>query len=868
MHRKIVAIWVSLAIMLGSILILDFPTDITTIVKGGTITVDDDGPADYPTIQAAIDAAIPGDTVYVYSGIYSEHVVVGKSIDLIGENRNTTNIDGGKSGTVLSITSSGVNVEGFQISNSSVLTSYAGIKITGASNCYVSNTNFVDNIHRSIWIGSCSYITIENCYSKTSEVGIYIYQSNNINVGNSTVRNCKGKNGSNGGTGGNGRDGAGIMVMESDEIDIVDNLIYNIHGGNGGDSSSDYVSGKRGSKGAGVFLQDSTNVHVVNNIIHDTHGGMGGDSGWLKRGAKGGIGYGLYSLRANYNNINNNLIYDIHGGTAGNATDSNWGGEGGIGMGIELWESDSNYISENNVSFITGGDGGYDSNGRWDGDGGDAIGIHFGKITNSSFISNYIWNITGRYGGSGNGFGGFGGTGSGIASYEAVSTSDFCFNNTFNSNKVINISGGRGGNSGGFGAEAGGGGRGYGFYLMSLNRSIISDCIIHNIKGGDGGNGGMGGAGGYGGNGVYATGIYYSHDNGILNQISNVSITNINGGIKGLGTESLPDGTDGIAKGLECYKSNIIFTNGTIEEVADYDLYLREGDIQMINSSFNKSTTYFSDTLSEINVKWFLNIIVVDPSYVPQPNANVWIRDNNNGTFDLNFTTGLDGFARWVLCSEYYQNSTDKVYFTPHNVTVTKDTVEKSVEPGIYFFTELTVILDIPNPYLFLNPGWNFISLPSIQSITDIQSVLDSIDGKYDAVQWYDTSDNSDKWKHNQINKISSWNDLGYLDHLLGFWIHVIEPSGVNYEYPGVEPSSNQTIQIHEGWNMVGYPSLANNNRTAGLNNLEFGVDVDVIQWFDAATKTWHFMGPDDSFVPGRGYWMHSRVDVSWEVPL
>jgi hypothetical protein len=67
---------------------------------------------------------------------------------------------------------------------------------------------------------------------------------------------------------------------------------------------------------------------------------------------------------------------------------------------------------------------------------------------------------------------------------------------------------------------------------------------------------------------------------------------------------------------------------------------------------------------------------------------------------------------------------------------------------------------------------------------------------------------------------------------------------------------------------MVGYPSLSNHNRTTGLNNLTIDTHVDCIQWYDAGTKTWHFMGPDDYFVPGRGYWVHSKVDAEWEVPL
>ncbi len=50
-------------------------------------------PDDYPTIQAAIDNANAGDTVFVKEGTYNETIVITKSISLIGEERETTVIN-------------------------------------------------------------------------------------------------------------------------------------------------------------------------------------------------------------------------------------------------------------------------------------------------------------------------------------------------------------------------------------------------------------------------------------------------------------------------------------------------------------------------------------------------------------------------------------------------------------------------------------------------------------------------------------------------------------------------------------------------------------------------------------------------------
>ena len=76
-------------------------------------------PDDYTSIQEAIDNANEGDMVFVKAGIYYENLNIKKSLILLGENRDTTIIDGRKTGTVFNVTQNSVKISGFTIQNSS-----------------------------------------------------------------------------------------------------------------------------------------------------------------------------------------------------------------------------------------------------------------------------------------------------------------------------------------------------------------------------------------------------------------------------------------------------------------------------------------------------------------------------------------------------------------------------------------------------------------------------------------------------------------------------------------------------------------------------------------------------------------------------
>jgi len=125
LHRKGLVIGIiilMLGVNIGSTFAgdVDVKTMSSVSFDGNTLYVGGSGPNNYTTIQSAIDDSVDGDTVFVYddSSPYVEHIIVNKSIALIGENKNSTTIDGSDdSEVVVQILADGVSVSDFTIQN-------------------------------------------------------------------------------------------------------------------------------------------------------------------------------------------------------------------------------------------------------------------------------------------------------------------------------------------------------------------------------------------------------------------------------------------------------------------------------------------------------------------------------------------------------------------------------------------------------------------------------------------------------------------------------------------------------------------------------------------------------------------------------
>jgi parallel beta-helix repeat protein len=176
-----------------------------------TIYVDDDntdGPWDgtiehpYQYIQEGIYNASDKDTVFVYNGTYYEHLVINKSINLVGESKHSTIIDANGYFDVIFTYKNFVNISGFSITNSEEDNYHYGIGIYGSFNRIFNNkiymNNFVgiivfsnynnisgnyifDNKHNGIYLDGSDYNIISDNKLHNQYVGIELgISSHNI----------------------------------------------------------------------------------------------------------------------------------------------------------------------------------------------------------------------------------------------------------------------------------------------------------------------------------------------------------------------------------------------------------------------------------------------------------------------------------------------------------------------------------------------------------------------------------------------------------------------------------------------------------------------------------------------------------------
>ena len=206
-------------------------------------------------IQQLINNASVGDTINIPSGIYYEDVTVDKSIKLIGENRETTIIDGS-----VEVKADGVNISEFTIQNSQG----SGINISSNYNT-IWNNNILNNHNGIMLINSNNNVISYNNISNNIEwEGIVLAYSNNNVISYNIISD-------------NARDGMWLQYLSNNNT-LYKNIVSN-NGRHGIDlysSSNDLVSDNNVSNNDnnGIIIRVSSNNNTIkdNNLRNNRYG--------------------------------------------------------------------------------------------------------------------------------------------------------------------------------------------------------------------------------------------------------------------------------------------------------------------------------------------------------------------------------------------------------------------------------------------------------------------------------------------------------------------------------------------------------------------------------------------------------------------
>ncbi|MCX6661116.1 MAG: pectinesterase family protein [Euryarchaeota archaeon] len=249
----------------------------------GILYVGGAGPGNYTSIQEAIDNSSSGDTIFVFAGTYNENVDTKlKKVALIGEDRDTTIIQGQTTNPVVRIGNSDTSIEGFTmigtsveiilhvvtlcedvfITNNVIKNGVQGISLAiTTSRITITDNTIMDNVYIGIQVQSSTYDLIQgNTIKNNGAQGVDVsLNSNHNSILNNTIT-------------GNGEEGIAIGGLASTENTVQGNVISDNKIGvrfTGGAGSNEIRSNSiEGSAMEGLLLSSSNeNTIEMNNFI-------------------------------------------------------------------------------------------------------------------------------------------------------------------------------------------------------------------------------------------------------------------------------------------------------------------------------------------------------------------------------------------------------------------------------------------------------------------------------------------------------------------------------------------------------------------------------------------------------------------------
>ncbi|HET7405367.1 MAG TPA: NosD domain-containing protein [Candidatus Bathyarchaeia archaeon] len=312
----------ALAVLLLALTIPHLPNMIVT-GNPGVIQV----PRDYGTIQAAVNAASPGDTIVVSASgsPYAGNITISKSLTLMGASPSSTVIDAGNIGPgVLINATSDVQVSGFKIINADTFDS--GVEILSSSNVQIRGNIINTTVTypgNGVLVQDSNLVTLKNntitrgIYGVLVKGGFSNTIQSNVIYGNSAVDVHL-------------NDTAGSIV--NDNVLRMSNRGLDVWFGSGGNSIT--LNTMANNTLAGLWIISSNNNQIVANNI-DWNNASSGSLGIYLQSTAGNLFY--------YNNIRHNSV-QMFGVYDSDMGDNVWNDQGTNPRG-NFW---SNYLGADN----------------------------------------------------------------------------------------------------------------------------------------------------------------------------------------------------------------------------------------------------------------------------------------------------------------------------------------------------------------------------------------------------------------------------------------------------------------------------------------------------------------------------------------
>jgi len=222
-------------------------------VSAATLTVGSGG--QFKTIQEAVDAAKPGDTVLVAPGTYIENVVVSKPLTITGA---ATVQAADSSKDVFLITSPGVHVDGLTITGGET-----GVHVAGVASCVITNIAAHRNVF-AVYLANVTNSDVTHNNLANNAYGVYCdYATSNMISNNVATGEIGG--------GGNASYSDGIYMYYSGSNTVSNNDLSANHvfGISLFYSSNNIITGNNISQNDwyGVRLRQSDNNTLTNNTL-------------------------------------------------------------------------------------------------------------------------------------------------------------------------------------------------------------------------------------------------------------------------------------------------------------------------------------------------------------------------------------------------------------------------------------------------------------------------------------------------------------------------------------------------------------------------------------------------------------------------